>query len=364
MRRRTITSAIYACLILLSSGPAPARADFIVDWWTIAGGGGDSAGGGWNLSATIGQPDAGATMSGGGWTLTGGFWPGALAAPQQGACCLSDNSCITTTAAQCGGLVGLYLGDGTTCGTCASATGIDPSQSVTLDLGGGTRDLDPLASALVTFRNDSGPPDAWVKAGRSPDNPHPGAGGYRVFGTTVEIQTNLDTGQYFMTVEIPFTQADLDRAVPPITDALSVDLYHYRAGEDTWVLAVDDPGPPGTQYVVGGCTPPVLGQMLGDYGVCWCADTGQGFAWANVDHASAFAAGTSPASPTRPGDLNCSGSVGFDDINPFVLYLSNFATWQAAYPDCPPENGDINGDGLYPDFGDINPFVAVLAGGQ
>jgi hypothetical protein len=69
------------------------------------------------------------------------------------------------------------------------------------------------------------------------------------------------------------------------------------------------------------------------------------------------------AAPTiTPGDLNCDGSVGFPDINPFVLFLSNFSAWQATYPDCPPENGDINGDGLYPDFGDINPFVALLTG--
>ncbi len=63
------------------------------------------------------------------------------------------------------------------------------------------------------------------------------------------------------------------------------------------------------------------------------------------------------------GDLNCDGSVGFGDINPFVLYLSNFAAWQATYSGCPPEVGDINGDGLYPDFEDINPFVALLTGG-
>jgi len=45
-----------------------------------------------------------------------------------------------------------------------------------------------------------------------------------------------------------------------------------------------------------------------------------------------------------------------------VLYLSNVAAWQTAYDGCPPENGDINGDGTYPSFGDINPFVALLTG--
>jgi len=63
------------------------------------------------------------------------------------------------------------------------------------------------------------------------------------------------------------------------------------------------------------------------------------------------------------GDLNCDGAVNFGDINPFVLYLADFATWQTTYDGCDPVHGDINGDGTYPDFGDINPFVALLSGG-
>jgi hypothetical protein len=67
---------------------------------------------------------------------------------------------------------------------------------------------------------------------------------------------------------------------------------------------------------------------------------------------------------TLVGDLNCDGHVGFGDINPFVLYLSNFGGWQAMFPGCPPQNGDINADGTYGQwsFGDINPFVALLTG--
>jgi len=61
------------------------------------------------------------------------------------------------------------------------------------------------------------------------------------------------------------------------------------------------------------------------------------------------------------GDVNCDGEVSFADINPFVLYLSNFDTWQSEYPDCPPENGDINGDGEFPSFRDINAFVSLLS---
>jgi len=62
------------------------------------------------------------------------------------------------------------------------------------------------------------------------------------------------------------------------------------------------------------------------------------------------------------GDLNGDGCVSFGDINPFVLYQSNIEAWQDVYPFVPPANGDINGDGAYPSFRDINPFVDLLAG--
>ena len=61
------------------------------------------------------------------------------------------------------------------------------------------------------------------------------------------------------------------------------------------------------------------------------------------------------------GDLNCDDQVDFGDINPFVQYLSSLTSWQTTYPGCPPQNGDINGDGTYPSFGDINPFVTLLS---
>jgi len=65
------------------------------------------------------------------------------------------------------------------------------------------------------------------------------------------------------------------------------------------------------------------------------------------------------------GDLNCDGAVDFGDINPFVLHLASFTSWQATYPGCDARNGDINGDGTYgqDSFGDINPFVALLSHG-
>ncbi|MEW6251481.1 MAG: hypothetical protein AB1716_12595 [Planctomycetota bacterium] len=59
------------------------------------------------------------------------------------------------------------------------------------------------------------------------------------------------------------------------------------------------------------------------------------------------------------GDLNCDGAVDFDDINPFVLALSDPAGYAVAYPNCNILNGDVNGDGQV-NFDDINPFVALL----
>ena len=50
--------------------------DFDLDWYTIDGGGEMlSTGGTYELSGTIGQPDAG-EMLGGTYALTGGFWFG------------------------------------------------------------------------------------------------------------------------------------------------------------------------------------------------------------------------------------------------------------------------------------------------
>ena len=67
--------------------------------------------------------------------------------------------------------------------------------------------------------------------------------------------------------------------------------------------------------------------------------------------------------PGLPGDLDCSASVDFGDINPFVLALSSAPQYAQAYPDCDLLNGDLNCDGSV-NFGDINRFVACLASGD
>jgi hypothetical protein len=78
--RLTLPAALLT-VILASGLGSPPRDDFSLDWYTIDGGGEMwSTGGNYELSATIGQPDAGPVMTGGGFELTGGFWPGAVPA--------------------------------------------------------------------------------------------------------------------------------------------------------------------------------------------------------------------------------------------------------------------------------------------
>jgi len=72
---RALTSA--ATLLALGFALTAVRAhaqSFAIDWFSVDGGGGTSTNGQYTFSGTIGQPDAGPTMTGGQFTLTGGFW--------------------------------------------------------------------------------------------------------------------------------------------------------------------------------------------------------------------------------------------------------------------------------------------------
>ena len=62
--------------LLLATGSLNAvRAqNYSIDLYKIAAGGGTSAGGVYQVSGTIGQPDASVAMSGGSYSVTGGFW--------------------------------------------------------------------------------------------------------------------------------------------------------------------------------------------------------------------------------------------------------------------------------------------------
>jgi len=74
--------------------------------------------------------------------------------------------------------------------------------------------------------------------------------------------------------------------------------------------------------------------------------------------------------PVYPkGDMNCDFIVNAQDINPFVMALTNLPLWQATYPVAAPgtvdilEVGDI--DGMFGfNAHDINPFVYLLTMGE
>ena len=70
--------------LLISTLGFPVFAQYSIDWSTVDGGGGTSAGGGYTVIGTVGQPDAG-TMSGGTFSLNGGFWGIIAAIPTPGA---------------------------------------------------------------------------------------------------------------------------------------------------------------------------------------------------------------------------------------------------------------------------------------
>jgi hypothetical protein len=113
-----------------------------------------------------------------------------------------------------------------------------------------------------------------------------------------------------MTVAIPFDDVQLDGAEP-----LSVDLVWFDEERGEWVLAVDantQPSPGHEPYMVGdrlaesGAVTPDLGALsddLGDYGVFWNTASSQGFVWANVDHATDFAAGIRLCSSVNAPEL-------------------------------------------------------------
>jgi hypothetical protein len=80
-QRNKVHRVIFAVFwVLLGAVALASGQSYTLDRFTIANGGGTSSGGGYSVSGTIGQPDAG-ELSGGDYTLRGGFW-GGLAAVQ------------------------------------------------------------------------------------------------------------------------------------------------------------------------------------------------------------------------------------------------------------------------------------------
>ncbi len=84
------TVCCIAIVLTLLCATSSASAQFVLDWHTIDSGGGTAVGGGFQLSGTVGQPDARGPLVGAEWTLAGGFWPGV---PVNGPDLLGDMNC-------------------------------------------------------------------------------------------------------------------------------------------------------------------------------------------------------------------------------------------------------------------------------
>ena len=127
--------------------------------------------------------------------------------------------------------------------------------------------------------------------------------------------------------------------LPPQLVNPAADDYHLAVGSPC--IDTGDPG-----FVPAACEQDIDGQLRLWHGLR---------APPNVDM------GADEFGAHRAGDLNCDGQIDFDDINPFVLALSDPSGYAAAYPGCWIEVGDVNCDGRV-SFEDINPFVALLTG--
>ncbi len=71
--RRKLSSLAIGVALAVTVTAALAAPEYSMVRWTVDAGGGTSSDGRFELTGTIGQPDAG-SHSGGGYTLTGGFW--------------------------------------------------------------------------------------------------------------------------------------------------------------------------------------------------------------------------------------------------------------------------------------------------
>jgi hypothetical protein len=71
---KTISKLICGMVASFGFVAGAAAQSYAITWHTIDGGGGTSTGGVYSVSGTIGQPDAGPTMTNGQYAVTGGFW--------------------------------------------------------------------------------------------------------------------------------------------------------------------------------------------------------------------------------------------------------------------------------------------------
>ena len=158
-------------------------------------------------------------------------------------------------------------------------------------------------------------------------------------------------------IPIPYRLYDTDGS------ACSISVQYSLNGGGSWLPATMGPGGQGT----AGLASAVTGAA---HVYAWNAAADIGYAGARTvrlritpaDPRTGYADETADfvvLNALLRGDVNCDGSIDFDDINPFVLSLSSPLGYCDLFPECNFYNADCSGDGSV-DFDDINPFVTLL----
>ena len=75
-KRRYVSGGalFYFCFLFSAFCFGASGQTYSIDWYKVSDGGGASTGGIYQVTGTIGQPDASGAMSGGSYSVTGGFW--------------------------------------------------------------------------------------------------------------------------------------------------------------------------------------------------------------------------------------------------------------------------------------------------
>ncbi len=322
--------------------------------------------------------------------LEGVFWPGASCSPSpcadpRGACCV-EGECQELSETQCEGADGIYHGDGTTCDQDCNGNFV--SDFCDID-SGYSQDCNandvPDECDIIREQNPSEDANVnWI-----PDECETGQSGACCYpGGSCEVTAQVDcTGNW------QGESTDCDPNPCPLPGACcyadgscAITMEEYCSGTWQGESTDCDPNP---------CPQP--GACCEDDGSCAVtleADctTGTWHAeWTTCDpnpcpqpgaccHLSACTVTMEADCDTLGGDwqgantectetlclcladMNCDGSVDFDDINPFVMAIVSRSNYEANYPNCFYLNGDMNCDESV-DFDDMNPFVAQIVAG-
>lgn len=234
--------------------------------------------------------------------------------------------------------MGAYEGGHDMLPPTACESDLDAGEFVRLIPSGGP--FNPQVNAAVNVTNITETNDAWATVEQTESHIHPGAAGFRDLAEILTMQTSLVNGEMFVRVMIPFDADDIG-----ILNPLEVDVTYFDASANRWRLAaeantVNSPkheGPVGDRIVVEGVAGPYgFTAQVGDYGVFWNAGKQRGFAWANVDHATDFGAGTLLSS-CQADCAEPSGVVGPTDV------IAVLSAWGSVIPG---EPGDVNADNM------------------